>query len=98
MGEPQRRRGGADLPAVAVLFAELGEGLLGALGLAEAHQGLQQPCPRRRDEVVRCGEMPGQPLGGPEGGQRVGVTAARQLEQPADVVDRQPRRGLGVRL
>ena len=44
---------------------------------------------------MRCGEVPGQPLGGPEGGQRVGVTAARQLEQPADVVDRHRRRGLG---
>ena len=39
LGEPQHRRGDADLPAVAVLFAEFGEGLLGALGLAEAHQG-----------------------------------------------------------
>ena len=56
-----------------------------------------QPCPRHRDEVVRRGEVPGQPLGGPEGGQRVGVTAARQLEQPADVVDRHRRRGLGFR-
>ena len=44
---------------------------------------------------MRCGEAPGQPLGGLEGGQRVGVTAARQLEQPADVVDPQHRRGLG---
>jgi len=31
--------GSADFPAVAVLFAEAGEGLLGLLGLAEAHQG-----------------------------------------------------------
>ena len=39
--------------------------------------------------------MPGQPPGGPEGGQRAGVMAACQLEQPADGVDHQPCRGLG---
>jgi hypothetical protein len=36
-----------------VVFAEVGEDLLGALGLAEAHQGEQQTGPHRRDEVVR---------------------------------------------
>jgi hypothetical protein len=41
--------------------------------------------------------MPGQLFGGPEGGQRVGVTAARQLEQPADVVDRHRIRWPGFR-
>ena len=44
----------------------------------------------------RCGERPGQPLGGPESGQRVGVTAARQLKLAADVVD--PHRRRRVRL
>jgi hypothetical protein len=37
LGESQRRYGSADFPAVAVLVAEAGEGLLGLLGLAEAH-------------------------------------------------------------
>ena len=64
------------------MFAEAGQDLLGALGLAETHQGVQQQCPHRRDEQVRCGQVPGQPLGGPERGQRVGVPAARQLERP----------------
>ena len=48
------------------------------------------------DEVVRCGEPPGQPLGGLEGGQRRGVTAARQLKHPADVRIASAGRGLGV--
>jgi hypothetical protein len=68
---------------LAVLFAGFGEGLLGALNLAEAHQGLHQPRPRDQDEVVRCGQVPGHPLGGPEGGQRVDVAVARHLEPPA---------------
>jgi len=42
LGEPQRRQADAHLPAVAVLVAESGQGLLGALGLAEADQGLHQ--------------------------------------------------------
>jgi len=58
LGQPARRHGSADFPAVAVLVAEVGEGLLGLLGLAEAHQGQQQPRSRRRHEVVRCGEKP----------------------------------------
>ncbi len=95
LGEPQSRRGSAQFPAPAVLVAEVGEGLLGAFGLAEAHQGLQQPCPHYRNEVVRRSEMPGQPLGGLEGGQRVGVPAARQLDEPADEVDPHPHRRLG---
>jgi hypothetical protein len=77
------------------LFAEFREGPLGALRLAEAHEGLQQPFLRERDEVVRRGERPGQPLGGPEGGQRIAVAAECQLEQPADLVDRHRVHGLG---
>ena len=95
LGEPLHRRGDAQLPAVAVLFFEAGEGLLGAFGVAEAHQGMDQHGPRHDDEVVRCGKVPGQPLGGPQGGQRVGVMAADQLEQSAEVVDHQRLRGLG---
>ena len=80
------------------VFAEAGEDLLGALGLAETHQGVQQVAPHRRGEQVRRGQVPGQPLGGPERGQRVGDPAARQLELAADVLDRQRHRGLGFRL
>jgi hypothetical protein len=47
------------------LLAEVGEGLLGAFGLAEARQGLRLPGRRRRNEVARRGQVPGQPLGGP---------------------------------
>jgi len=45
---------------------------------------------------VRGGKPPGQRLGGLEGGQRVGVPSARQLEQPAEVTDDVPGCGLGV--
>jgi hypothetical protein len=72
-------------------------GLFGAFRLAEAYQGLQQQCPYPHDEQVRCGEEPGQSLGGQESGQRVGVPAASQLKQPAEVVHPDPRRGLGFR-
>jgi hypothetical protein len=40
--QPQRRQADAHLPQVAVLVAECGQGLLGALGLPEADQGLHQ--------------------------------------------------------
>jgi hypothetical protein len=40
--QPQRRQADAHLPEVAVLVAESGQGLLGALGLTEADQGLHQ--------------------------------------------------------
>jgi hypothetical protein len=46
---------------------------------------------------VLRGQVPGQPLGGPECGQRIGVPAAGQLDPPADVVDRQRRHGLSFR-
>jgi len=52
LGEPQHRFGNAQLPGLAVLFAEFREGPLGALRLAEAHEGLQQPCPRERDTAA----------------------------------------------
>jgi hypothetical protein len=44
---------------VAIAFAETGEDLLGALGVAEARQGVYQPCPRRGGDQLRRGEMPG---------------------------------------
>ncbi len=97
LGEPQRSGGHAHVSAVAVLVAEVGEGLLSALGLAEAHQGPKHPCPRRRDDVVRCGDVPGQPFGGLVSGQRVGVSVPRRLEQPADVIDPHCLRWLGLR-
>ncbi len=40
-------------------------------------------------------EVPAQPLGRPECGQRIDVTAARQLEHPAGVVNSHPRCGIG---
>jgi hypothetical protein len=40
LGEPQRRGGDARLPVVVVLVAEFGEGLLGALGITQAHQDM----------------------------------------------------------
>jgi hypothetical protein len=84
-------------PRSRVGFALADEDLLGRFGLAEAHQGVHKPCPRRRGERVLRGQVPGQLLGGPERGQRIGVPAARQLDSPADVVDRQRRHGLSFR-
>ena len=52
-GEPQRRGGDADLPAVAVLFAEPVQDLLGPLGLAETHQGVHLHVRAPADEQVR---------------------------------------------
>ena len=97
LGEPQRRGGDTHLAVFAVLVAEAGEDLLGAFGLAEAHQGVQHKGPRRRDEQGRRGQAPGQPFGGTEGGQRVGVPATRQLELAAAMVDQQRHRRLGFR-
>ena len=48
----------AYLAAFALLFMDFGEGLLGALGIAKAHQGVQQQCPRLPDEHVGSGEEP----------------------------------------
>ena len=42
LGEPQHRGGDARLPVLAVLVAEFGKGLLGALGVAQAHQDIHQ--------------------------------------------------------
>jgi hypothetical protein len=50
--QPQRCRGDAYLAVFAALLAKPGECLLGALGLARAHQGMQR-CPCPGDEVVR---------------------------------------------
>ena len=82
-------------PEVAVLVGECGQGLLGAVGLTEADQGLHQQRPVPVDHQARFGEASGQPVGGLEGGQRVRVPAARQLQQPADRPDRQSHCGFG---
>jgi hypothetical protein len=50
--QAQRCCGDAYLAVFAALLAQPGERLLGALGLAEAHQGMQR-CPCPGDEV--CG-------------------------------------------
>ena len=81
-GEPQRRSGNACLRAVAVVYTEAGEGLLAALGVAETHQGVQQPSSVSRDKRVRWGEAVSEPLGGPECSQRLPVPAVRKLEPP----------------
>ena len=67
---------------------------------ARSHRGAPGCAPAMPAPAGRpggCGEPPGQPLGGLEGGQRISVPAARQLQQPADVADPRPRRGLGFR-
>jgi hypothetical protein len=73
------------------------QGLLGALGVAQAHHGMRQrgPCPRH--ERVQCAEVAGEPFGGLERGQRVPVPSERELDPPADTQDRQSRRRLSVR-
>jgi hypothetical protein len=53
-------------------------------------------CPRPRNDQGRYVEAPGRPLGGLEGGQRIPVPAARQLQDPATVADRHRHRGLGL--
>ena len=64
------------------MYTEAGEGLLGALGVAETHQGVQQPSSVSRDKRVRWGEAVSEPLGGPECSQRLPVPAVRKLEPP----------------
>jgi hypothetical protein len=97
LGKPQRRGGDTHLAAVAIGYALADEDLLGRLGLADAHQGVHKPGPRRRDERVLRSQVPGQPFGVPERRQRIGVPAAGQLDPPADMVDRQRRHGLSFR-
>jgi hypothetical protein len=91
LGEPQHRSGDAQLAAVAVAFADAGEGLLGPVDLAEADQGVHQPDPQWPGQRMR----PGQPLSGPERGQRFGRPAAPELELAANVVTSHRRRGVG---
>lgn len=81
-GEQQRGRGDAHIPAFALWFFHAGQGLLGALRAAEAHGGEHLQCPRPRDDHMRCVQPLSHPLGGPEGGQRVPVPAACQLQIP----------------
>src|SRR5262249_40288500 len=68
LGEPQYRGGDTHLIAFAVLVVEFGQGPFDPLGFAEAHQGLQEQSPGRRDEVMRHNEAVGQCLGGAESG------------------------------
>ena len=93
--EPEPRRRDAHLPAAAILLAQFGEGLLGALDVAEVHQREQPERPRPRGESVRAGQKRIEPFGGAESGQRAIAPAARQLDAAADEVDRQRGRGLG---
>jgi hypothetical protein len=95
-GEPQHRDGDAHLAAVAARFGEVGEDLLGILGLTEADQGVHDPGPHRPGERVRRGQPPRQPLGGPERGQCLRGPPAGQLDLPTRVLDahRRDRRGL----
>jgi hypothetical protein len=86
------------LPAVAVLVAECGQVLLGALGLDRGGPGSAPEMTGSQDHQARFGEAPGQPVGGLEGGQRVRVPAARQLQHSAVRVDRQSHCGLGFGL
>ena len=95
--EPQCCQGGPCLAAFAVRFAEFGDSLLGALFLAETYQDVQQQSLCGRDVQVRGCEVPGQLLGGLEGGQRILVPAAHQLQHTADVVDHHSRRWFGFR-
>ncbi len=78
------------------MTAEANQDLLGCLGIPETDQDVQQHGPRPRQEQVWCIQALGQPLGGPECSQRIGVPAAPQLEPPAEVLHRQPRRGLRI--
>src|SRR5580658_4865772 len=93
LSEPQRRRGDAHLPAVAVAFAEIGKGLLGALSVTETYQGEQEPGSQWPSKRVRSGQL----LGGPERGQRIGRPGAAQLKLAADVVRAQRRRRVRLR-
>ena len=68
LGEPQHRGGDTHLPAVAVMFTEADERFLCTLRLAEANQGVHEHCPHPRHKLVRCGQVPGQLLGGSESG------------------------------
>jgi hypothetical protein len=93
LGKPQHRGCDPHLPAITVLVIESGKSLLSPLNLAETLQGLQQEEPHRCGRQVRRGQQPGQLRTGPESGQRRGVLAVRQSQQPAQVVDRQPYSG-----
>jgi hypothetical protein len=81
--EPQRRGGDADLAALAVIFAEPVEDLLGLPGSAEAYEGVQAQGTHRRDEVVRYREVSGLPFGDLQRGRRVIITSPA-ARAPAD--------------
>ncbi len=59
---------------------------------------MQQERSRWRHVRARCDEQPGQPLGGPESSQRVGITAAHELKRPASLVEHHASRWLGLSL
>jgi hypothetical protein len=61
---------------LAVLVVKSGQKMFGGVNLAEPHKDDQLHRPRRRDGQMRCVQVPGQPLGGAEGGQRIQVPAA----------------------
>jgi hypothetical protein len=58
LGEPQRGRGDADVPAFPLWLFDAGEGLLGALGVTKAHQDGHLHGPRPRNDQGRYVEAP----------------------------------------
>ena len=92
LGDPQRGQGHAYLAAGPAWLADFRDVLLGAPGFAQPHQGVQPQRAGPHQRPVRCVKQPGQPLGGLEGGQHLLVAAARQLQQRADIADRDRRR------
>ena len=95
LGEPQRCLGDAGLAPVALRSVQVGEGLLDALGLARAHERLQQVRAQPRGERVRRDERVGQPFGRLEGAQRGVMAAADEFEHAAAVVQPHPGGRLG---
>ena len=94
LGEPQRRESVAHFPAFGVVQA--GEGLLGAPGFAEPDERLHHLRSHGCRARVRRDEQSRQPRGRPEGGQRIGVATAGQLEHAASLVEHHPGGRLGL--
>jgi hypothetical protein len=80
-----------------VLVIQFGESLLGAFGLIEADQRLHQHCTDRQEQQAWFGKASGKPFGGLEGGERVNVPAAPDLEHPTSHANGHPLGGLGFR-
>jgi len=82
-GEPKRREDDTHHPGFALLPVQPGEDGVHLPGFPQPQTGVQlarcHPC---RHHVPRHDQL-GQPLGSPVGGERVGGTAARELERSA---------------